>query len=244
MNILCIDIGNTDTSFGIINNQLNILYKNRIPTSKLNINTIIKNLNKLNIDYISVCSVVPKKNKLIEKNKLNITPFYINHENGSLKLNIENPSEVGADRIANCYAAFSQYNQELIVIDFGSATTFDVISSNGEFIGGAICPGMDTAAKNLIEKAALLNSIPFQFPKNVIGKNTTENLQSGILNGTMNMVKGMIMQIQKELGMKNIKILITGGFGKLISDNLQIKHTFNSDLTILGVAKIYLVNTL
>jgi len=221
-----------------------ILYKNRIPTSELNIDIIINNESGLVPEHIAVCSVVPEKNKLIQKNKLNIDPFYINHKNSILKLNIDTPSEVGADRIANCYAAFNEYKKQSIVIDFGSATTFDVINSQGEFIGGAICPGMDTAAKNLINKAALLDNIPFIFPKNVIGKNTTENLQSGILNGTINMVTGMINQIKNELQENDIKIFITGGFGKLISENLKIKHTFNSNLTILGVAKIYLVNTL
>ena len=89
-----------------------------------------------------------------------------------------------------------------------------------------------------------MDTIPFVFPKNVIGKNTTENLQSGILNGTINMVEGMIKQIKTELETNDIEIFITGGFGKLISENLKIKHTFNPDLTILGLAKIFLVNTL
>ena len=145
---------------------------------------------------------------------------------------MSNPSEVGADRICNSVAAVRIVGENSIVIDFGSATTFDVIDSTGSFIGGAICPGMDVAARNLFNAAALLSDVELQFPEYVIGKSTDTNLQSGIMFGAVAMVEGMIDMIAQELDEKELDIIVTGGFGEIVSSRIRLEHRYDPYLTL------------
>ena len=137
----------------------------------------------------------------------------------------------------NC--PYINYNSESIVIDFGTATTYDIINDKGEFIGGAIAPGIDISADYLIKKTALLKNTIYKFPKNVIGKNTTSNIQSGVMYGGLGSIEKMINLIQEETQNHNIKIIITGGFGLLISNALQIQHSYIENLTIQGMLEIF-----
>ena len=204
--ILCIDIGNTNIVSAIWDGR-NFTNYSRIETSKEK----FIHLKNLDINSIAISSVVPTITEKYCKriaNEYNISPLIINHTNCGIKLNIDDPKEVGPDRICNVYAARELFEGPIIIVDFGSATTYDVIDNFGEFIGGAISPGIDVSAKNLIERAALLNQASFSFPENVIGKNTISNLQSGIMYAGVDAVDGMIERIIKELN-ENPTVILT-----------------------------------
>ena len=152
---------------------------------------------------------------------------------------MSSPDEVGADRIANVYAAGKLYGKPSIVVDFGTATTYDVIDEKGDFIGGAIAPGIEISAMHLFQKAALLHRIDFEIPKSAIGIDTRTNLESGILFGAADQVDGMIKRIKAEKGWDNIPVIITGGLGKVIGGISKTKIIFDDDLTLKG---LYYIN--
>ena len=238
MQTLAIDIGNTTAHFGVIQDN-EVIFSSKVLTSNLYKSPLSK-LKKYNFKTIGISSVVPSKNNevlyFIEKLS-SIDAVFINHKICPIELLVNNPSEVGADRICNSVAV-SHNNVSTIVIDFGSATTFDVVNSNGDFIGGAICPGMDIAAQNLFNAAELLADTSFKFPDTVIGKSTESNLQSGIMYGTVSMVQGMIKMISQELQKEKIDIIITGGFGKLVSSHISVQHSYDPYLTLRGISYI------
>ena len=238
MNILCIDIGNTSISYCHVKDDI-IGKLNRILNSD-NLLEIFSEKNLNGIDLVLVCSVVPKLTSTIfEYSKLkDLNIHEINYKSNYIKLLVDNPSEVGADRICNIAAIKKIYDSPSIVIDFGTATTYDITSKGGDFIGGAIAPGIDISANYLIEKTALLKETIYQFPKNVIGKNTKENIQSGVMYGGLESVKGMIQLIKNEMNTEP-NIIITGGFGEIISKHLDIKHVYIETLTIKGMLDIY-----
>ena len=172
-------------------------------------------------------------------NTKNIEIFEVSYKNSGINLEVDNPSEVGADRICNVSAANKIYGSPSIIIDFGTATTYDITNDEGNFIGGAIAPGIDVSADNLISKASLLKDTVYQFPKSIIGKNTTSNIQSGVMFSGLHSVRGMIKQIKDEMKSLSPNVILTGGFGKLISEALDVEHIYNESLTIEGMLNIY-----
>ena len=152
--LVCIDIGNTNIVIGFYNESK--LYKiHRIETNDTELNKIKFSEFK----HIAISSVVPQITQTLKK----YNPFIITHLNSQLKFKIDNPKEIGHDRLCNIKATIKEYNLPAIIIDFGSATTYDVINKKDEFIGGAIAPGIDVSAKYLLKKAALLNKVSFEF---------------------------------------------------------------------------------
>ena len=232
---LVIDIGNTFIKCAIFKST-NIIDRISIQS----VNQLLDFLKKYDLDKIIISSVVPEKNKEFIKyidNHINTKIHFISYKDTELKLNVENPASIGNDRICNIFAAIKLYNIPAIVIDFGTATTYDVINSKKEFIGGIISPGVETSVDNLISKAELLNQIDFKFPKSVIGKNTKTNIQSGIMFGAVSQVEGLINRIELESNQK-YNIILTGGFSKLLSKVLSINHTVDVDLTLKGMFHI------
>ena len=232
--ILCIDIGNTNIVSATWDGRSFIDYS-RIETNGSDIIEINNNINK-----VALSSVVPDLTRLYVENYMkmyNIIPIVIDYSNCGIKLNVDNPMEVGPDRICNVFAASQLEKGPIIVVDFGSATTYDIIDVNGHFIGGAIAPGIDVSAKNLIQKAALLKKAAFRFPKSVIGKNTITNLQSGIMFSGLDAVEGMLKRISNELN-GEISIYLTGGFSSIISEKLKISHKLLPMLTLDGIRLI------
>ena len=238
MNILCLDIGNTSITFSEVYNDITQL--KRLSRSKDAIN-FFKNYNTDNIEEVVISSVVPNlSNQIIENFKSKqIRVFEISYKNCGICLLVQNPSEVGNDRICNIAAANKLYGGKSIVIDFGTATTYDITNEKGAFIGGAIAPGIDVSADNLISKASLLKETVYQFPSSIIGDDTTSNIQSGVMFSGLYSVKGMINHIKNEVQFSNPYIILTGGFGKLISEGLDINHIYNENLTIEGMIDIY-----
>jgi type III pantothenate kinase len=152
---------------------------------------------------------------------------------------VETPKDVGADRICNVAAAKELVGTPSIVGDIGSATNYDVVDENGAFIGGAIAPGIEVAAHNLIEKAALLKETAFTVPDIAVGITTASNLQSGIMLGAIDVVDGMFHRIMDEMKWDDCNIIVTGGFGGLISPHLKTKHNYLPNLTLDGVRIIH-----
>ncbi|AEA33836.1 type III pantothenate kinase [Hippea maritima] len=149
-----------------------------------------------------------------------------------------NPAEVGADRIVNAVGAYEEFKDALIVIDSGTAITFDVISKKGEYIGGAIAPGINISADALALKTAKLPRVPLQMPKEVIGKTTMHSMQSGLFYGYLSMIEGMINRIKDEMGHECV-VVITGGDSALFYKHLnQIDH-YRPYLTLFGLKAIY-----
>lgn len=241
--ILTIDIGNTKIKFGLFKKTEPIKFFNCNSSSK--IPNEINNIVKYSIDTVIISSVAPRLTSLYQNyinKKLKISPFIVNYLNCNINLNVDEPSTVGADRICNVSGVLELYKYPAIIIDFGTATTFDVINNKKEFIGGVISPGVETSAEYLMKKAELLNMENLLFPKKVIGKNTKTNLQSGIMFGAIDQVDGMIERINTETNCDN-EVILTGGFSKILSTYLKTKHTLDISLTLKGMIYIYESNS-
>ena len=235
---LTIDIGNTQIKIGVFNKSQ--LIDSFCFNSSQNIEQQFESIKKYNFSTSIISSVVPtltsKYKQKVLKN-LKIDSFIITNHNCKINLKVLAPETVGADRICNVAATLKLYNTPAIIVDFGTATTYDVVSKNGDFIGGIIAPGIKTSANNLIQKAALLNTTELIFPKNIIGENTTENIQSGIMYGALDQIEGMVKRIDKETQTNN-NIILTGGFSKIIAPQLSIDHILDIDLTLKGMVFI------
>ncbi|MGH2772917.1 MAG: type III pantothenate kinase, partial [Actinomycetota bacterium] len=150
----------------------------------------------------------------------------------------DDPREVGADRVANAAAAYEQTGGPAIVVDFGTATTFDAVSRGGEYLGGAICPGVEVSAAALSSAAARLLDVELAAPRGVIGRTTSESLRSGIVLGTAAMVDGMTEKLNKELG-GDAAVLATGGLAALIIEHCSTAIIHEPNLTLNGLGLLY-----
>ena len=236
---LALDIGNTQIKLGIFD-HLKLIHTEYFQHSD-NQNTNLNYIKKYNPTISIISSVVPNLTDKYVKNIYNILgldSLIVNNENCHIDLKVSEPNTVGADRICNVVAAIKIYKKPTIVVDFGTATTYDVINENGQFIGGVIAPGIKTSSQYLIKKAALLNNVDFEFPEKVIGINTEDNIKSGIMFGAIDQIEGMIKRINAETKQNN-NIILTGGFSKLISPNISLNHTCDIDLTLKGMILIH-----
>ncbi|MBF6613169.1 MAG: type III pantothenate kinase [Chloroflexi bacterium] len=161
-----------------------------------------------------------------------------------VKVNVDNPREVGADRIVNTLAAHMRYGGPAIVVDFGTATNFDVVSPDGEYLGGAIAPGMRIASDALFSYTAQLRRIELIAPRSSIGKNTVACMQSGVVWGYVGLVEGLVRRIKHDMGEPgtHAKVIATGGMARLIADNTDCIDTVDPDLTLDGLKMIYELN--
>lgn len=249
--LLTADIGNTNITLGLYDNNV---YVNefRIPSDKdLSQHEYEVLLESLFKDYqitgAIVASVVEELNLKFRKavdNIFSIKSMFVTCDmNLGIKIAADNPREIGADRIANAVAVSGKYPQKtVIVVDFGTATTFDIVNSHGEFCGGVIAPGIKTQLKCLKAATSKLPHIDASISPCAVGHNTTEAILSGVIRGSACMVDGLIAQCEQELGEKAI-IVATGGYSGLIAN--YSKNTFdeiNSTLTLDGMCRIYNLN--
>jgi type III pantothenate kinase len=154
---------------------------------------------------------------------------------------MDNPPEVGADRIANAVGAYHQVRKKLIVVDFGTATTFDCVSDRGEYLGGVIAPGLQISAEALFQSASKLPRVELERPKTVIGKNTIESMQSGIIFGYTEMVDGIVRRIKASLG-ADTHVIATGGLASLVAEESSEINVVDEYLTLSGLRIIYELN--
>ncbi len=150
----------------------------------------------------------------------------------------DNPHEVGADRIVNAVAAVARYGAPVIVLDFGTATTFDVVGPGGEYLGGVIAPGLNVSAAALFERAARLVRVDVRKPPQVIGRNTIESIQSGLFHGYASLVEGIIDRIRSELG-TDAPVVATGGLAHVFRDDVRTLEAVNTDLALEGLRLIW-----
>jgi type III pantothenate kinase len=244
MNYLIGDIGNTSIKISILNHKFDIKKSYNLETNKLyikkNINIFFKKfLNKNLNKKVLFSSVVPKAYKTIKKylKKKNFRSFEIKDLKIKkiLKINIKNFSQLGSDRIANAVGAKSGKN--CLVIDFGTATTFDILK-NSEYDGGVIAPGVDLSIKNLNKFTALLPLLILNNKQNNYGKNTKEALNAGFLWGYEGLVNNIINKIIIK-SKKNYKIILTGGYAKMFKKFIKKKTVIDQNITIKGIAKVY-----
>lgn len=158
-----------------------------------------------------------------------------------VRIHMDNPREVGADRIVNAAAAHHLYGGPVIIADFGTATTFDTISAEGEYLGGAIAPGIFTSAEALYQRAAALPSVELSRPPHAIGTNTVDAMQSGLLYGYVGLVENIVKHIREELG-ASAKVVATGGYGRMLAEETPVIEEVNEHLTLVGLKLIYEMN--
>ena len=236
------DIGNTDIKLCLFNSNKKKIKKIILKTEKLSFSYMrfkLKGIKFKNIKKILFCSVVPKSYKLVKK----FFNLYTNIKCKEIKdLKISklikikvNKKQIGSDRIANAISAANNKNN-FIIVDFGTATTFDVVLKNS-YIGGVIAPGLELSLSNLINKASLIPKIKFNKVKHVLGKNTVDSVKSGFYWGYTGLINNIISLITKEFKYK-FKIILTGGLAHLFKNNLKYNTYIDKELTINGLIKI------
>ena len=236
------DIGNTDIKLCLFNINKKKIKKITLKTEKLSFSYMrskLKGIKFKNIKKILFCSVVPKSYKLVKK-------FFNLHTDIKCKeikdLDISklikikvNKKQIGSDRIANAISAANNKNN-FIIVDFGTATTFDVVLKNS-YIGGVIAPGLELSLSNLINRASLIPKIKFNKVKKVLGKNTAASVRSGFYWGYTGLINNIICLITKEFKYK-FKIILTGGLAHLFKSNLKYNSFIDKELTLNGLIKI------
>ena len=252
--LLTIDIGNSNINLGVFNgDKLEATWRiatgiHRMPDEYASLMLNLFDRNGLEVSQIKdavLCSVVPPLVPVFEEvfqRYLGASTLVV--EAGvktGVRISMDNPREVGADRIVNAVAAHQLYGGPVIVIDFGTATTFDVVSEEGDYLGGAIAPGIAIAIEALFARTAVLPRVDLVSPKRAIGRNTVAAMQSGIVFGYVGLIEGIVNRIQQELGAKAI-VVATGGYAKLLAQETQVIEVVNSDLTLVGLRLIHEMN--
>ena len=247
--LLVIDVGNTNTVIGVYEND--VLKEDwRISTVRENtadeFNILARALfadrgiDLSRITRIIISSVVPSSVRILNafcERYLKLTPLWIDPPAVKKLMPIlyTNPNEVGADRIVNAVAAYDAYKTALIIIDFGTATTFDAITARGEYLGGAICPGVMISSEALFQRASRLPRVEiFKAPEKVIGDDTIESIKSGIIYGNAAMVDGMVARMAKEMAAEP-RIIATGGLAPLIAEVSNTIEVVDQSLTLNGL---------
>ncbi|MEA1965313.1 MAG: type III pantothenate kinase [Candidatus Aerophobetes bacterium] len=242
---LVIDVGNTLTKTGIFEKETLLLkgeWMSRTHREADEWGVLLcgwkSKLNKkVEIKKVVISSVVSPISLILKdtiRKYFNLAPFEVRAENVKVPLLCDNPQEVGADRIANVVAVTRLYKTPAIVVDFGTATAFDVISERGEYLGGVIAPGVETSISNLAEKAEALFPVEFKKPDRVIGKNTRDSLIAGVFYQSLGGVERILEDIGKELGRKAY-VIATGGLGVLIGKECRSVDEVNPILTLQGL---------
>lgn len=251
--LLVIDVGNTNTVFAVfdkdkIKGQWRIATNPKMTADEYAINlTQLLSLGSVNIKKIRsviVSSVVPQgvfSLKKFCKNYFGCDPFIVGDINIGVEIRLDKPSEVGSDRLVNAVAAYNKFGGDVIVVDFGTATTFDVIGTKGEYMGGVISPGINLSVDALNAAAAKLPEVDVAKPEKVIGKSTVGAMQSGIYWGYVSLIEGVVARIQGEYG-KKMKVLATGGLAPLFFKAIESIEYLEPDLTIEGLKLIYDAN--
>ena len=253
INILIGDIGNTETKICLVDvNTFKVKKVFHFKSKKILSEYFLKNffkviLKKSNINKISLfSSVVPKYffllKKFLKKYKKN-TVKEIKDKNIKkiITINISNKKQVGSDRIANAVGVFKKYKTNCIVLDFGTATTFDVVTKNGFYNGGVIAPGLNISMKSLTNSAAQIPLFSIKKQKKIVGKNTLEALYSGFYWGYTGLINNIILKIEDETK-KKYKIIFTGGYANLFKTSINRTFNIDKNITINGIIEIFKAN--
>ena len=251
--LLAIDSGNTNTVFAIFDEDGNIVgqWRAAAKTAKtadelavwLRQLMALENITRDNIDQVIIATVVPENLfdlRMLSEKYFNTTALVIGDNNVDLGIDIlvDRPGEVGADRLVNTVSAHDTYGGPLIVVDFGTATTFDVVSANGAYEGGVIAPGVNLSLEALQRAGAKLPRIDIGKPAKVIGTNTITAMQSAIYYGYASMIEGVVARIREEKGDGTMRVIGTGGLATLYSAACPSIQNTDNDLTLRGLYTI------
>jgi type III pantothenate kinase len=253
--ILAVDIGNTQTVLGLIKND-GLDGRWRVSTdATLTADEIRVKIGALlaldghawnDVAGVVIASVVPTLTSAYEElaeRETGRTPLVVGPGiKTGLVVAYENPHEVGADRVANAVAAVADHGAPVVVVDFGTATTIDVVDATGAYLGGAIAAGIETSAEALFRRAARLSAVDLEPPTRVIGRNTRESVQAGLLLGEAAMVDGLVRRVWIELGAE-CPVLATGGLAEMMAPLCETIEAVDGDLTLKGLALIWRRNT-
>lgn len=237
--LLTVDIGNTTIAFGVFQGR-KLKSSWKIPTSSIFSKGMALKPIK-DIDGVIISSVVPKATPIIKKlvrNRFKIKPLILGKDiKAPIKNLYRNPKQVGQDRLVNAVAASELYGYPIIVVDFGTAITFDVISKRKEYLGGIIIPGIEISLEALSSKAALLPRIKLSLPKEFVGRDTVNSMKSGIFYGFGSLCDGLIKKLKTKYGKQ--LVIATGGYSQLIAKFCNSIDKIKPDLTLHGLRIIY-----
>jgi type III pantothenate kinase len=253
--MLAIDIGNTNTVFAVFdtNGVMNDSWRCRSDTQRAGDEyaSFLAPLLDLialkfsDIKHILVSSVVPDANFQIRsfgKKYCAIDPVFVTKDMTGLNIDLPNPDEVGLDRLVNAAAVMAHYRAPAIILDFGTATTFDVIGAGGIYKGGVIAPGINLSMAALAQAASKLPKVSIQKPDHVIGRNTTSAMQSGLYWGYVGLIEGLLRRLCDEMGGQKPFILATGGLATIFIQDITMIETSDKDLTLKGLYHIFQKN--
>jgi type III pantothenate kinase len=240
--ILLFDIGNTHTHVGLADNR-RVVKQADIPTREWfggNAKSLLKKFaGAKKIEGAILCSVVPRATPLVRKTVRavwNLGVFELTPKTlRVVGIDYPKPNSIGADRLANAVAAKFHFGAPVVVVDFGTAVTFDVVDARGNYVGGIIAPGLAAMTDYLHEKTALLPKIKIRETKNVVGKSTEEAMLIGAVHGYRGLIRGLISELKCELKIKNLPVVATGGYAKLIAAKLPEISAVRADLTLEGL---------
>jgi type III pantothenate kinase len=248
--LLVIDVGNTNTKVGVFEDA-RLLVSWTITTRReqtadeygLFIGTLLatRGITPAAIEGVAISNVVPPVQQALEQmaeQYFGVTAFSVDGGNAPIPLAVENPRDVGPDRIVSVVAAVATYGAPLIVVDLGTATRFDCVNARGEFIGGAIAPGIVVALDALLNRAARLFRVELVRPKEAIGRGTVTNIQSGMVYGYAGLVDGLVERMRAEMG-GSPRVIATGGMAPLIADVARTLEHVEPDLKLHGLRLIY-----
>ena len=253
--LMVMDIGNTNIKTGLfVDGKLKNSW--RLQTNHLRTSDEYGTMMESFFDHLGIStdevngiimsSVIPSMNYTME----HMCELYFHRRramvvnsdmNLGIQIKYDLPSQLGSDRICNSVEAYHRYGGPCVVVDFGTATNFAVISKEGDFLGGLICPGIMVSADALVERAAMLHKVEYVMPEKVIGTNTKEGIQSGLIRGYVGQVDYILQQIEKELGAKPT-VVATGGMSGMIANETKRIDIVNPTLTIEGLSRIYEMN--
>ena len=255
--LLAIDVGNTNITIGIFEKEelvATFRMTTKLPRTSdeygISICELIehKGFESKEIDAVIISSVVPDimhslSNAIIKY--FEIKPLVVSAGiKTGIKIITDNPRETGADRIVDAVAAFELYGGPAIVVDYGTATTHDLIGPNGEFLAGVTSPGIRTSARALWGGAAMLPEIEIKKPDSILAKNTVTSMQAGLIYGYIGQTEYIVKKLIQESGFENVKVIATGGLGKIIANETDVIDIYNPELTLVGLRIIYEKNKL
>jgi len=244
--ILLFDIGNTNTHLGLADER-RVLRQINVPTREWfggKASALVKKfVGAQKIEGVVLCSVVPRATPLVRKvvrtfwklNPLELSPKTIR----GIGIDYPKPDSIGADRLANAVAARKRFGAPVVVVDFGTAVTFDVVDSKGNYVGGIIAPGLAAMTDYLHEKTALLPRIKIREMRNVVGKSTKQAMLVGAVQGYRGLIRGLLSELKRELKTKKLPVVATGGYAKLIAAKLPEISAVAPDLTLEGLRLVW-----
>ena len=252
--LLAIDIGNTNVTVGVFDRaNLRATFRMSTDTRKmpdeyaLAVSQLLplRGLSLSDIDAVAICSVVPPLTPSftqLARDYFGVEPLEVGSgARTGISVRYDSPRDVGADRIVDAAAAFSIYGGPVIIVDVGTATVFDAVSESGDYLGGAIAPGISIAADSLFHTTAMLRRVELAPPPAAIGRNTVHALQAGLVFGYAELVKGMVARFKNELGAHS-NVIATGGLADVVASESAVFDAIDPNLTLTGLRIVYELN--